>query len=60
MVFGDFMKNYNPIHFYFVSIIAFVLANVFREKSIPLYYALLLIGVVFFVLGVIKRVQNRK
>lgn len=53
------MKNYNPIHFYFVSIVAFVLANVFREKSIPLYYVLLLIGVIFFVLGVIRRVRNK-
>ncbi|HEU4790460.1 MAG TPA: hypothetical protein VFS71_12290 [Flavobacterium sp.] len=53
------MKNYNPIYFYFVSIIAFVLANVFRDKSIPLYYALLIIGFVFFVLGVIRRVRNK-
>ncbi|HKO76040.1 MAG TPA: hypothetical protein VJU52_02420 [Flavobacterium sp.] len=53
------MKNYNPIYFYFISIIAFVLANVFREKSIPLYYALLVIGVIFFVLGVIRRAQNK-
>ncbi|KFC58129.1 hypothetical protein FEM08_30840 [Flavobacterium gilvum] len=54
------MKNFSPIHFYFVSIIGLVSANFFREKSIPLYYASLLIGVVFFVLGVIRRVQNRK
>jgi len=53
------MKNFSPIHFYFVSIVGFVLANVFRGKSIPLYYALLLIGVIFFVLGVIKRVKNK-
>ncbi len=54
------MKNYSPIYFYFVSIIAFVLANVLREKSVPVYYVLLLIGVIFFVLGVTKRVRNNK
>ncbi|MDR6846189.1 hypothetical protein J2W95_002900 [Flavobacterium granuli] len=53
------MKKYNPIYFYFVSIIAFVLANIFREKSIPLYYFLMIIGVVFFVLGIIKRTQKK-
>lgn len=52
------MKNYTPIHFYFVSIAAFVLANFFREKSIPLYYGLLLIGIVFFVFGLIRRVKK--
>lgn len=53
------MEKYKSIHFYFVSIIAFVLANVLREKSIPVYYVLLLIGITFFVLGVIRRVQNK-
>jgi hypothetical protein len=53
------MKNYTPIHFYFVSIIAFVLANFLREKSASFYYVLLLVGIVFFVLGVVRRTQNK-
>lgn len=53
----SFFKNSNPIYFYFVSIISFVLANFIRDKSIEFYYALLVIGVVFFVLGLIKRMK---
>jgi hypothetical protein len=53
------MKNFNPIYCYFVSIIAFVLANVFRDKSVPLYYVLMMIGVVFFILGVTKRIRTK-
>lgn len=53
------MKNYTPIHFYFVSIVAFVLANFFREKSVVFYYILLLIGIAFFVLGVVRRTQKK-
>lgn len=54
------MKKFSPIHFYIISIFAFVLANVCREKSIAFYYVFLLTGVLFFVFGLIKRVQQRK
>ena len=55
----DFFKNSNPIYFYFVSIFSFVFANLFREKSVSFYYFLLVIGLVFFVLGFIKRMKNK-
>ena len=50
----------NPITFYFVSIISFVLANVIRDQSIPVYYLSLMVGVIFFFLGLYKRVNSNK
>jgi uncharacterized membrane protein YcaP (DUF421 family) len=53
------IKNSNPIYFYFVSIIAFIVANLIRDKNIGFYYFLLVIGLVFFVLGFMKRLKNK-
>jgi MFS superfamily sulfate permease-like transporter len=50
----------NPITFYFVSIISFVLANVIREQSVSAYYLSLMVGVIFFFLGLYKRVNSKK
>ena len=50
----------NPITFYFISIISFVLANVIREQSVPVYYLSLVIGVIFFFLGLYNRVNSNK
>ncbi|SHM45227.1 hypothetical protein SAMN05216269_104246 [Flavobacterium xinjiangense] len=58
MNFSSF-KNTNPIYFYFISISSFVLANLIRSKSISFYYFLLLVGLVFFVLGMVKRMKNK-
>ncbi|SEG12546.1 hypothetical protein SAMN04488130_10698 [Flavobacterium urumqiense] len=58
MNFSSF-KNTNPIYFYFISISSFVLANLVRSKSINFYYFLLLVGLVFFVLGMVKRMKNK-
>jgi hypothetical protein len=58
MNFSSF-KNSNPIYFYFISITSFVLANLVRGKSIGFYYFLLVIGLVFFVLGMVKRMKNK-
>ena len=55
----SFFKNSNPIYFYFVSIVSFVLANLSREKSKEIYYSLLIIGLVFFLLGLLKRIKNK-
>lgn len=55
----DFYKNIKPIYFYFVSILAFVLSNVVREKIIPLYYICLLFGALFFILGFFKGRSER-
>jgi len=53
----DFYKNIKPIYFYFASILAFVLSNVVRETNTPLYYICLLLGTIFFILGLFKRLN---
>jgi hypothetical protein len=50
----------SPMAFYFISVIAFVLANVIREQSVTVYYLSLVIGLVFFFLGLYKRVNTKK
>jgi hypothetical protein len=52
------LKNASPIYFYFVSIAAFVLANIIRTTSVGFYYALLIIGLVFFFLGLMRRIKK--
>nr|WP_314867118.1 hypothetical protein [uncultured Flavobacterium sp.] len=50
----------SPMAFYFISVICFVLANVIREQSVPVYYLSLVVGLVFFFLGLYKRVNTKK
>ena len=45
-------------YFYFVSIVAFVLANIIRTTSVGFYYALLIVGLVFFFLGLMRRIRK--
>jgi MFS superfamily sulfate permease-like transporter len=52
------LKNTSPIYFYFVSIVAFVLANMIRTTSVGFYYALLIVGLIFFFLGLIRRIKK--
>jgi hypothetical protein len=52
------LKNASPIYFYFVSIAAFVLANIIRTTSVGFYYALLIVGLVFFFLGLMRRMRK--
>ncbi|WP_348824561.1 hypothetical protein [Flavobacterium aestuarii] len=54
------IKNASPIFFYFISIGAFVIANAIRNINITLYYALLIIGLVFFFLGLMRRIKQRQ
>jgi len=56
----DFFKNASPMFFYFISIAAFVLANVIRENNISVYYALLIVGLIFFFLGLMRRIKQRR
>ncbi|MFV8353333.1 hypothetical protein [Flavobacterium sp. XS2P14] len=53
------LKNTPPLYLYLVSIISFVLANVIRDKSLGFYYFLLLVGVIFFILGFIRRMKAK-
>jgi MFS superfamily sulfate permease-like transporter len=50
----------SPMAFYFLSVIAFVVANVIREQSISVYYLCIVVGLVFFFLGLYKRVSTKK
>ncbi|MEY4963180.1 MAG: hypothetical protein RLZZ323_499 [Bacteroidota bacterium] len=56
----NFFGKLSPMAFYFISVICFVLANVVREQSIPVYYLSLVVGLVFFFLGLYKRVTAKK
>jgi len=53
------IKDSNPIYFYFISIVSFILANLVRDKSLGFYYFLLIIGLIFFVLGFLKRMKTK-
>ncbi|SHH02685.1 hypothetical protein SAMN05444372_11324 [Flavobacterium micromati] len=55
----SFFKNIPTLYFYLVSIVCFVVANIIRDKNIAIYYILLLIGIVSFFFGVIRRVKSR-
>jgi hypothetical protein len=54
----NFLKNISPIYFYIMSVGCFVFSNVIRDKNIPLYYALLFFGAIFFIVGFFKRTKN--
>jgi hypothetical protein len=54
------MKNMSPVTFYFASVISFVLANVLKNKSLSFYYILLILGLVFFFMGMIKRIRSKR
>ncbi len=53
------MKNIPPIYFYLSSVVCFVLSNVTRDKNIPLYYALLFFGAIFFIVGFFNRKKSK-
>lgn len=54
-MFSNFIKNNTSMIFYIVSIISFFIANFIRDKNLTIYFGLLIIGLLFFVLGLIKR-----
>jgi len=54
-----FLKNIPPIYLYLISILAFVLANIIREKNPFLYGILLAIGLIFFLLGLYSRIAKK-
>ncbi|MBG6063418.1 hypothetical protein IWX83_003228 [Flavobacterium sp. CG_9.1] len=53
------LKNTPPMYLYLVSIFSFILANLVRDKSLGFYYFLLIIGLVFFVLGFMRRLKTK-
>ncbi|MFC4477139.1 hypothetical protein ACFO3N_08695 [Flavobacterium chungangensis] len=54
------MKNISALTFYFASVISFVLANVLKDKNLSVYYVLLVLGIVLFFLGVLKRIRSNR
>ncbi|RUT69083.1 hypothetical protein D0817_17970 [Flavobacterium cupreum] len=54
------LKNIPPVTFYFASVISFVLANVLKDKSLSFYYILLVLGLVFFFMGMLKRIRTKR
>lgn len=56
---ADFFKNSSPMIFYIISIISFFIANFVGNKNLPVYFMLLAVGLVFFVLGILKRFRSR-
>ncbi|BFM41910.1 hypothetical protein CFS9_05510 [Flavobacterium sp. CFS9] len=54
------LKNISAIAFYFASVICFVLANVLKDSNLSVYYALLVVGIVLFFLGVFKRIRTNR
>ncbi len=56
----NFFGKLSAITFYFFSIICFVLANIIREKNVSVYYLSLVFGLLFFFLGLYKRVNSKK
>jgi hypothetical protein len=53
------LKNITPVSFYFASVICFVLANVLKDKSLSIYYVLLIVGLVLFFMGMLKRLRTK-
>ncbi len=57
-MFSDFFRNTSSITFYFVSIICMVLANYTMKINYYAYFGLILIGLLFFILGLVKRFKK--
>nr|WP_294789339.1 hypothetical protein [uncultured Flavobacterium sp.] len=54
------LKNISAVAFYFASVICFVLANVLKDNNASVYYILLVVGIILFFLGVLKRLKSNK
>ncbi|OXA65594.1 hypothetical protein B0A67_24095 [Flavobacterium aquidurense] len=54
------LKNITPLTFYFASVICFVLANVIRNQTLSFYYVLLVLGLIFFFMGILKRLRTKR
>ncbi|KRD12871.1 hypothetical protein ASE21_02880 [Flavobacterium sp. Root901] len=59
MSFSSF-KNITPLTFYFASVVCFVLANLTRDNSLSFYYVLLVLGLGFFFMGILKRLRTKR
>ena len=55
----DFFANTPAITFYVISIISFFIANFVRDKNFTIYFGLIIIGLIFFVVGLTKRFKRK-
>lgn len=53
------LKNVPPLYLYFASIVSFIVANLIRDINSNLYYFLILMGLIFFVVGFMKRLKTK-
>ncbi|WP_204251693.1 hypothetical protein [Flavobacterium ginsenosidimutans] len=54
------MKNISAITFYFASVVCFVFANLLKDNNLSVYYVLLVVGIILFFLGVLKRIKTNR
>lgn len=54
------LKNISAVAFYFASVICFVLANVLKDNNLSVYYVLLVLGIILFFLGILKRIKTNR
>ncbi|MBC7642984.1 MAG: hypothetical protein H7174_11710 [Flavobacterium sp.] len=55
----DFFTNTSAMTFYIISISSFFIANFVRDKIFAIYFALLIIGLICFILGLVKRFSQK-
>jgi hypothetical protein len=53
------LKNISSIYLYFISVVCFIISNYMRDRNQLLYEFLILVGLVFFVLGIVKRIKSK-
>ncbi len=58
-MFSKFLDNNSAMTFYVISIVSFFMANFIRDKNLTIYFGLLIIGLIFFILGLVKRFRRR-
>ena len=55
----DFYNNNGAITFYFISIICMAIANIVSSSNYYVYLMLIVMGIIFFGLGLSKRFSKK-
>ena len=58
-MFSDFFKNSSPLNFYIISFLCLFLSNYIGQKNLFLYFGLMILGLLFFILGILKRFRSK-
>jgi hypothetical protein len=59
-MFQDFFKNSSALTFYIISFFCLFAANYIGQQTIGLYFTLLIVGLGFFILGILKKFRSKK